>query len=82
MLLVCVPRFIRKTRFKKLIDKGNSKIDESLDIRTLIETNRAIRVLKRIFLNKRQKAMSRLTKLNFLGSETSSEEEKVVTDIE
>jgi hypothetical protein len=53
MLLLCVPKCIRKTRFKKLIDKGNSKIDQSLDIRTLIETNRAVRVLKKILLNAR-----------------------------
>ena len=82
MLLLCVPRCIRKTRFKKLIDKGNLKIDQSLDIRTLIETNRAVLVLKKILLNARQKTMTKLTKLNFLGSETSSEEEKVVTDEE
>jgi hypothetical protein len=82
MLLLCLPRCIRKTRFKKLIDKGNSKIDQSLDIRTLIETNRATRVLIKILLNARQKTMTKLTKLNFLGSETSSEEEKVVTDEE
>ncbi len=82
MLLLCLPRCIRKTRFKKLIDKGNKKIDQSLDIRTLIETNRAIRVLKKILFNARQKKMSKLTKLNFFGSETSSEEERVMTDEE
>jgi hypothetical protein len=82
MLLLCVPKCIRKTRFKKLIDKGNSKIGQTLDIRTLIETNRAVRVLKKILLNARQKKMTKLTKLNFLRSETSSEEDKVVTDEE
>jgi hypothetical protein len=42
--------------------------------------------LKSILLNKHQKAMSKLTKLNFLDSETSSEEEeeedKMETDSE
>lgn len=80
MLLTCVPKFIRKTKFKQLIDKGNKKIDQLLDIRSLIETTRAIRVLKRLFLNRHQRVMSRLTPLNYIGLETSSDNDKALTD--
>ena len=80
MLLICVPKFIRKTKFKQLIDKGNKKIEQSLDIRTLIETTRVMRVIKSLILNKNQKALSRLTPLNYICSETSSENDKALTD--
>ena len=82
MLLLCLPSCIRRTRLKKLVNKGNKRIEEHLDIRTLIETSRAMRVLKKILFNARQKKMTKLTKLNFLGLETFSEEERVMTDEE
>jgi len=73
MLLTCVPRCIRKTKYKQLIDNGNRKIDHSLDIRTLIETIRAVKLLKKLFLSKEQKTMSKVTKLNYVGSESDLE---------
>jgi hypothetical protein len=73
MLLTCVPRCIRKTKYKQLIDNGNRKIDNSLDIRTLIETIRAVKLLKKLFLSKEQKTMSKVTKLNYVGSESDLE---------
>ena len=80
MLLTCVPKFIRKTKFKKLIEKGKKKLDQSLDIRTLIEATRAIQVFKRLFLNRHQSSLSRLTPPNYIGSETSAEDDPGLTD--
>lgn len=53
MLVLCVPNWVQKNKFKKLIDRGNSKLDIALDIRTLIRTTRTVSVLSKILLNKR-----------------------------
>ena len=53
MLVLCVPNWVKKNKFKKLIDRGNSKLDIALDIRTLIRTTRTVSVLSKILLNKR-----------------------------
>jgi hypothetical protein len=74
MLAICVPNWIRRSKFKTLIDKGNSKLDMALDIRTLIETTRTVSVLRKILLNKRQKFLGNLTKFSYLGSESSLQE--------
>ena len=74
MLATCVPNWIRRSNFKTLIDKGNSKLDMALDIRTLIETTRTVSVLRKIILSKRQKFLVNLTKFSYLGSESSPQE--------
>jgi hypothetical protein len=79
MLATSVPNWIRRTKFKALIDKGNSKLDMALDIRTLIETTRTVSVLRKILLNKRQKLLGNLTKFSYLGSESSLQENTELT---
>ena len=73
MLLSCLPRFIDRTRYRKIIDRGTEKIDDSLDIRTLIETNRTVKILKRVLLNYRQSVMCELARHNYLASESSDD---------
>ncbi len=80
MVVLCVPNWIKKNKFKALIDKGNSKLDMALDIRTLIKTTRTVSVLRKILLNKRQKLLSNLTKFSYLGSESSSEKNSELTE--
>ena len=80
MVVLCVPNWIKKNKFKALIDKGNSKLDMALDIRTLIKTTRTVSVLRKILLNKRQKLLSNLTKFSYLGSESSSEKNPELTE--
>jgi reverse gyrase len=74
MLLTCLPRCIGKSRYRKIIEKGTNKIDQSMDIRTLIETNRTVKILKRVLLNYRQSVMCDLTRLSYVGSETSEDD--------
>ena len=76
MLLTCLPRCFGKSRYRKIINKGTEKIDQSLDIRTLIETNRTVKILKRVLLNYRQAVMCDLTKLSYVGSETSEDDNR------
>jgi hypothetical protein len=45
-----------------------------MDIRTLIETNRTVKILKRVLLNYRQSVMCDLTRLSYVGSETSEDD--------
>jgi hypothetical protein len=82
MLVLCVPNWVKKNKFKTLIDKGNSKLDNALDIRTLIRTTRTVSVLRKILLNKRQKLLGNLTKFSYLGSESSSEKNVELTEEE
>lgn len=82
MLVLCVPNWVKKNKFKLLIDKANSKLDMGLDIRTLIRTTRTVNVLRKILLNKRQKLLGNLTKFSYLGSESSSEKNVELTEEE
>ena len=72
-----IPTVCRKSRYKRLFEKGVKRIDKSLDIRTLIETVRSVKVLKKILLNKWQRILSAFNKYTYIDTESSSEDKDV-----
>jgi len=52
---------------------GTSKLEKTLDLQTLIEAIRAVKILRKALFNREQSILSKLSKSNFL--ESSSEVE-------
>ena len=82
MILTCLPKFMRKSRYKDLIVRGNDKIDNLLDIRNIIETIRVVHILKKIILNRKQIVLSGFAKVRFICSSSSSSESEELQPFE
>jgi hypothetical protein len=62
----------RKSSEKKLIEIGSLKLDHNLDIRTLIETIRFVKIFRKGMLNSKQRILAKLTKTHYLESSSDA----------
>ena len=60
----------------KLVEKGNQIIDDSLDLKALLETQRMVRILGKILLDSKQKVLARMGKEYYLDPEATEEDEE------
>jgi len=74
---------VRKGKYKGQIKIGVKKLEKTLDIQTLIEAIRVVKILRRALLNREQLILSKLSKSNFLesSSEASLEDNAVEAKI-
>ncbi len=62
----------RKSIEKKLIKIGSIKLNHNLDIQTLIETIRFVKIFKKGMLNSKQRILAKLTKDHYLESSSDA----------
>ena len=60
----------------KLVEKGNQIIDEALDLKALLETQRMVRILGTILLDSKQKVLASMGKEYYLDPEETEEDEE------
>ena len=59
----------------KLVKKGNKIVDNSLDLKAILETQRMVSILSNILLNSKQKVLAKMSKEYYLDAETSKEDD-------
>jgi hypothetical protein len=64
---------VRKSKFKSKIKIGTSKLEKTLDLQTLIEAIRAVKILRKALFNREQLILSKLSKSNFLDSSSEAD---------
>ena len=60
----------------KLVEKGNQIIDDSLDLKALLETQRMVRILGTILLDSKQKVLASMGKEYYLDPEATEEDDE------
>lgn len=55
--------------------KGNKIVDNSLDLKAILETQRMVSILRSILLNPKQEVLAKMSKEYYLDAETSEEDD-------
>lgn len=57
------------------MERSQKKFNESVDVVTLMRTQKRLRILENVFFNTQQRVLSRLTKWNYLRPDESTSED-------
>jgi len=57
------------------VTKGNKIVDNSLDLKAILETQRMVSILRSILLNPKQEVLAKMSKKYYLDAETSEEDD-------
>ena len=76
IFVMCRNRRLKSSRYR-IFERGEAKIVKGLDVKTLLRTQKRLKLLESVLFNRFQRVISKMSRWNYLSehSSTSSDQE-------